>query len=109
MDECAAIPGLCSPHGTCVNALGSYRCICDRGFAPEPGSGGTRCADVDECAVGAEGTRGRGGGGGGGGISHSSLTSPCQDRCVNTEGSFVCTCPDGHALNADGRTCRLIG
>ncbi len=27
---------------------------------------------------------------------------------MNTEGSFVCTCPDGHVLNADGRTCRDV-
>ena len=30
---------------------------------------------------------------------------PCMQRCVNTEGSFICTCFEGFQLESDGRTC----
>ncbi len=86
VDECAALPGLCAPNGRCVNAHGSYRCVCDRGFAPT--DGGRGCADVDEC--------------------RRSRSPPCQHGCRNTVGSYVCTCPDGYALGGDGRTCRDV-
>ena len=29
----------------------------------------------------------------------------CSDLCVNTIGSFLCTCPLGYELNSDERTC----
>ena len=29
----------------------------------------------------------------------------CSDTCVNTIGSFVCTCPSGYKLDSDERTC----
>ena len=46
IDECKTLPGLCE-NGQCVNTLGSYRCICDRGFKPDPASSNTKCLDVD--------------------------------------------------------------
>jgi len=30
----------------------------------------------------------------------------CQHVCNNTEGSYVCSCPDGFQINYDQRTCR---
>ncbi len=50
VDECAALPDLCGANGQCVNAMGSYRCLCDRGFAPT--ADGAGCRDVDECRDG---------------------------------------------------------
>ena len=32
-------------------------------------------------------------------------TDGCQQRCVNTPGSFRCECNSGYSLNSDGRTC----
>ena len=29
----------------------------------------------------------------------------CSDHCHNTDGSYSCTCEDGHILSNDGRTC----
>ncbi|XP_075161744.1 uncharacterized protein LOC142234478 isoform X2 [Haematobia irritans] len=52
---------------------------CEPGFKALNG----QCVDVDECAEG---------------------TSGCQ-MCVNTEGSFECTCPAGYDLAEDERTC----
>ena len=43
------------------------------------------CADVDECTT-----------------SHSDY---CDGLCVNTEGSFYCTCDPDFRLGSDGRTC----
>ena len=30
----------------------------------------------------------------------------CQYFCDNTNGSFVCSCPEGYQLTNDGRTCK---
>lgn len=31
VNECATMPDLCQ-NGKCINTLGSYRCICNRGY-----------------------------------------------------------------------------
>lgn len=54
---------------------------------PRPPSWLLNCiADVDECAMGTHG---------------------CSDGCINTEGSYTCTCKDSilYKLDADGKTC----
>ena len=33
------------------------------------------------------------------------LPAQCQDNCVNTWGSYYCTCRQGYRLQADGKTC----
>jgi len=40
IDECKILPDLCK-HGTCINTLGSYRCICNKGFKVDPS--GSHC------------------------------------------------------------------
>lgn len=34
VDECQVLPGLC-PHGECINSIGSFRCYCQAGYAPD--------------------------------------------------------------------------
>ena len=34
------------------------------------------------------------------------LPANCQHDCVNTWGSYYCTCRQGYRLEADGKTCR---
>ncbi|XP_058015733.1 epidermal growth factor-like protein 7 isoform X4 [Ahaetulla prasina] len=47
-----------------------------------------RCpTDVDECATGKHG---------------------CRQLCINTAGSYRCTCHPGYELQADGQTCRAL-
>ena len=86
IDECAEGDSGCSQ--ICVNTPGSYYCTCELGFAPNgPQCEGTviqnlsminpfHTLDIDECEV----------------------ISLCDHQCVNTEGSFYCTCRDGYQL-----------
>lgn len=70
------MPDICL-NGRCINTMGSYRCICNRGFKVDTTS--TYCRDVNECSL---------------------RPSPCKFSCQNTEGSYVCSCPPGFELNA---------
>ncbi|XP_050313522.1 fibrillin-2-like [Anthonomus grandis grandis] len=80
INECETVPDLCK-NGRCINTLGSYRCVCNKGYRSD--GSGLNCIDINECEK-----------------------SPCQFTCQNTEGSFSCSCPAGYLLNADGVTCR---
>lgn len=46
INECGEAE-ICPKPGRCVNILGSFRCICPRGFKLD--SSGTYCVDTDEC------------------------------------------------------------
>ncbi|KAK2721612.1 epidermal growth factor-like protein 8 [Artemia franciscana] len=70
----------CQNGATCVKP---EICLCSPGFT------GRRCEkDVDECA--------------------SQNTHRCHHLCVNTPGSYTCTCHDGFELLSDGVNCRLM-
>jgi len=30
----------------------------------------------------------------------------CMGKCINTPGSFLCTCPEGYQVMSDGITCK---
>ena len=38
-------------------------------------------------------------------INECSGPNDCQQQCVNTEGSYNCSCVLGFTLNTDGRSC----
>lgn len=69
IDECSRTSGICS-NGVCENMMGTYQCVCDDGYQ-QSGAQGSHCEDLNECD------------GGNGG---------CEDICVNTPGSFSCSC-----------------
>ena len=48
---------------------------------------GKACADINECV-------------------DMPADKPCSQRCINTEGSFVCKCQDGFVKEPDNRTCK---
>ena len=41
MNECDENPNYCQVGGQCVNTVGSYRCLCNKGY--EVGNGGSHC------------------------------------------------------------------
>ncbi|KAL4717067.1 hypothetical protein ACJJTC_016954, partial [Scirpophaga incertulas] len=69
--------GICGSPGKCVNLLGSYRCVCPRGFRLDVA--GARCVDRDECGDGR-----------------------CRGACRNYAGSYRCDCPPGTTHAPDG-------
>ncbi len=73
VNECEAIPGLCSGGGECVNAPGSFRCDCPEGTRLDVDHA---CADVDECAEG------------GGAVCDNG-------RCINRSPGYYCLCNPG--------------
>ena len=101
IDECSSNSTLCDQ--TCANTFGSYECQCNPGFllldqrncesnflsANEFVMLYARrfCSytftDIDECA----------------GIND------CQQICTDTDGSFICGCETGYALDPNGKTC----
>ncbi|XP_055629527.1 fibrillin-2-like isoform X2 [Toxorhynchites rutilus septentrionalis] len=95
IDECAE-----QDHGCehCRNAYGGYECTCPVGF--ELADDDRTCRDVNECeAYGGE-------------VDYDEEepvervpVSVCSHTCVNTVGSFECSCPESFHLNHDRRTC----
>ena len=57
------------------------QCFCNSGYKLDP-SNNSSCVDRDECQEGV-----------------------CSQSCVNTQGSFLCTCYVGHVMGSDQRTC----
>lgn len=49
IDECTQ-DGICPPPGTCINTLGSYRCMCPKGHKLD--TSGTYCVNLAECPGG---------------------------------------------------------
>ena len=85
IDECKErVDYVCGTHSSCTDNVGSFKCVCDTGFA-----GNITCRDIDECV---------------------DETHNCAGDavCANNEGSFTCTCSAGfestHVASAAGAT-----
>ncbi|XP_072375034.1 kielin/chordin-like protein isoform X2 [Scyliorhinus torazame] len=82
------LPGLCGEYG-CDMSCNHGGCeeisrVCPVGFIMIETSNGVSCKDLDECT----GNR-----------------SPCQQRCQNVVGSFICSCQPGFYLHNNGHSC----
>ncbi|XP_062601606.1 uncharacterized protein LOC134263292 [Saccostrea cucullata] len=71
INECENSP-CTGPHERCVNAPGSYRCDCIKGFKNYSGV----CEDIDECQE----------------------PFLCHHKCENTQGTYRCSCKKGYQL-----------
>ncbi|CBY36887.1 unnamed protein product [Oikopleura dioica] len=103
-DECEKNNGGCSQK--CKNTHGSFYCGCEEGYYLDEDR--LTCMDLDECHPEA--------------LPDAALSQDlnpslkmflakmepngnCEQNCVNTEGSFHCTCENGYHLLSDGFTC----
>ncbi|KAK3590313.1 hypothetical protein CHS0354_034248 [Potamilus streckersoni] len=73
----------CSGTAGCTkDEHGNATCFCKIGFQMSPN--GDICNDVDECQ-----------------------RAVCQHRCINTEGSFSCSCFNGYIIESDRSSCKI--
>ncbi|EDO29017.1 predicted protein, partial [Nematostella vectensis] len=73
INECLTQGEMCR-NGVCENTEGSYRCICNAGYAANAEE--NKCADINEC---------------------STIPDVCMNgRCANSPGGYSCICNSGY-------------
>nr|XP_022292249.1 mucin-4-like isoform X6 [Crassostrea virginica] len=87
-DICSLFPALNCSYGCKQDQTDSSigYCFCEAGFALNAQDKQT-CIDVNEC------------------INSTANKCSFPNNCVNTPGSYNCSCPIGYSLENDGRTC----
>lgn len=97
MNECEVEVSPCNIHQTCINTVGEFSCECKKGlytsgsncigtsyfFCPSSLNINEVSSDIDEC--------------------DNATSCPSYATCVNTVGSYNCTCITG--LKLIGDTC----
>lgn len=81
VDECSIQHGRCGPNEICRDTIGSFTCICRKGFTKDEFG---NCKDINEC------------------LSNDGFCSSVSD-CKNTIGGYECSCPPGYY--EDGNRC----
>ncbi|XP_067101951.1 LOW QUALITY PROTEIN: latent-transforming growth factor beta-binding protein 4 [Osmerus mordax] len=82
INECAN-ETVCGEHAFCQNLIGTFQCVCDRGYTSS--SDGKACLDEDECET---------------------MQGVCgAARCENVDGSFMCECPEGAEFDTRSGQC----
>lgn len=95
----------------CTNTIGSYACSCEAGYRLNQTT--RRCSGIHTCINWYE-------------LNINAIcqqrpltqcildinecegVNDCQQMCLNTEGSFNCSCHAGFKLNSDGKNCTGI-
>ncbi|XP_025078736.1 fibulin-1-like [Pomacea canaliculata] len=74
---------MCSKaHGCTLDDNNNDLCLCNSGYTINQNS--LTCNDINECSAG---------------------LAKCSHTCINTPGSFTCSCPVGMKLDNNGLTC----
>jgi len=97
IDECFEEPlHECPTDSTCENNVGSYVCSCNEGYQGTFVDVETfTCDNIDECTEGLGGRRRRSG----------EDACPENSDCIDSDGSFSCTCHNGYEESADTTEC----
>ena len=77
INECSRGSHGCDRNSYCVNTAGSWKCICNNGWYPDPANARLpTCRDVNECV-------------------DKPNACPWQSTCINVAGSYRCNCLSG--------------
>ncbi|XP_041107773.1 fibulin-7-like isoform X1 [Polyodon spathula] len=76
----------------CAKIDRTQHCSCDAGFHMSGTSDNSICQDVNECEV----------------YKLDGAPRLCMHACINTPGSYHCSCPTGYKLLGDGRSCEDV-
>eukprot|EP00933_Yihiella_yeosuensis_P070647 TRINITY_DN78791_c0_g1_i1.p1 TRINITY_DN78791_c0_g1~~TRINITY_DN78791_c0_g1_i1.p1 ORF type:complete len:1013 (+),score=161.86 TRINITY_DN78791_c0_g1_i1:127-3165(+) len=74
----------------CINAPGSYACGCLTGFSHQANG----CVNINECAQGPINV-----------TNAHGHTCKNTSKCLDTLGSFTCSCQEGYAFNSTSKQC----
>ncbi|XP_071787762.1 uncharacterized protein [Asterias amurensis] len=124
IDECQENDGLADCQKACENTMGSYWCYCPgpwqylsedlRTCRERPcscGTGSTGCSQPNgrKICTCAEGYKRSQTGDSCVDRNECEEATPCEGSCVNTEGSYRCSCPQsGYRLAQDGHSCEDV-
>eukprot|EP00933_Yihiella_yeosuensis_P036099 TRINITY_DN297_c0_g1_i2.p1 TRINITY_DN297_c0_g1~~TRINITY_DN297_c0_g1_i2.p1 ORF type:complete len:1091 (-),score=202.59 TRINITY_DN297_c0_g1_i2:180-3452(-) len=95
VDECSMRIDNCWVNSNCTDTEGSFECACLAGYNNTFNN--ISCVDIDECMVNWANRSNNG-------SNNGTAEKICHDNatCVNTVGSYACSCKKGFAQNGTG-------